>query len=173
MLPWPVTDKEPRGAVHSQDEALIFGLAAVTQINDMNFRYTPPALRVDEYNFLSKAVMSYWAESAYTCAPGKGRRGELPEWKPWNNSPGAPKYLLPDSPAEENIHMSVQYVTKADVLKRLEHDARLPTISAKCKFLAKLINNPINFEWITTGDYINVAGKACAKQLPLQVSLRH
>jgi para-nitrobenzyl esterase len=163
VLPWPGPDKEPRGAIHSQDLALIFGMPPVTEMNGSNWRYVPPATQpgVAGYEFMAKALMSYWAQFAYTGNPGKGRHGELPEWAPWNPQENAPKYMILDSPAEGGLRMSTRYVTKADVLDRLAHDKRLPTVSAKCEFLGKLLNYSTNLARITRDDYRRFADGGC------------
>ena len=168
VLPWPGPDKEPRGAIHSQDLALIFGMPAVTQMNASNWRYVPPATQpgVAGYNFMAKALMSYWAEFAYTGTPGKGRHGELPEWKPWDPQENAPKYMILDSPAEGGLRMSTRYVTKAVVLDRLAHDKRLPTLAAQCEFLGKLLNYSTNLARITRDDYRRFANGGCPARRP-------
>jgi para-nitrobenzyl esterase len=168
VQPWPGPDKEPRGAIHSQDLALIFGMPADTQMSERNYRYVPPATKagVSGYNFMAKAMMSYWGEFAYTGNPGKGRHGELPEWQPWNPQKGAPKYMILDSPAEGGLRMSTRYVTKAAVLEQLAHDSRLPTVAAQCEFLAKLLNYSTNLARITRDDYRHFADGACVKRHP-------
>ena len=60
---------------------------------------------------LSAQMMSYWAQFAQAGAPGRGRRGELPEWKAWSDAaPDAPRYIVLDTPAGGGIRMETDLV---------------------------------------------------------------
>jgi para-nitrobenzyl esterase len=164
VLPWPGPDQEPRGSIHSQDVPLIFGLPPVTELNSYNYRYVPPVTKagVPGYLKLSDTMMSYWAEFAYTGKPGKGRRGELPEWQPWSTQRNGPKYMVLDSIREGGLRMSKEHATKANVLNKLENDGQLPSAESKCRFLKTLYNLASNNGRITSADIQNFAGGACA-----------
>jgi para-nitrobenzyl esterase len=64
---------------------------------------------------LSNAMMSYWANFAYTGDPGRGRNGDLPEWQPWQNGDGNAKMIILDSDAGGGIRMSSEEVTLASM----------------------------------------------------------
>jgi para-nitrobenzyl esterase len=66
---------------------------------------------------ISDAMMSYWAEFAYAGAPGRGRRGELPEWPAWRGGVG--RFLVFDTPADGGIRMSADTVSTEILLARL------------------------------------------------------
>jgi len=75
---------------------------------------------------LSEAMMSYWAEFAYSGSPGRGRDGTLPEWRPWARSPvpeldggAAETFLVLDTQAGGGIRMSADASTPADVLRAM------------------------------------------------------
>ena len=67
--------------------------------------------------FISDAMMSYWAEFAYSGAPGRGRQGALPEWSAWGTAGG--RFLVLDTPADGGIRMSSKTVSSEDVIARL------------------------------------------------------
>jgi para-nitrobenzyl esterase len=88
---------------------------------------------------LSRAMMSYWAEFAATGAPGRGRRGELPLWKPWDESaPEAERFLVFDSEDGGGLRMSADSITGAKLVERVADDPRFADAADRCAFLTKL-----------------------------------
>jgi len=65
---------------------------------------------------LSASMMSYWAEHAYTGAPGRGRDGREIAWTPWHDKDGEPKLMLFDTAADGGVRMSSESINQA-VLK--------------------------------------------------------
>ena len=170
VQPWPGPDREPRGAVHSQDIPLVFGFPPVTEMNSMNYRFVPPATKagVAGYEEVSKAMMSYWAQFAYTGNPGKGRHGELPQWQPWSNASNGPKFMMLNSKAGGGLRMATQSLTKAAVLERLARDPRLPTDQDRCDLLAQMVNYHISIRRVVPDDYAAYRGGICARQFPMK-----
>jgi para-nitrobenzyl esterase len=74
---------------------------------------------------LAAQVSSYWAQFAYTGAPGRGRAGNLPEWTAWNGDEGAGKFIVLDTPAGGGPRMENKAVTKESLLAQLASDPRL------------------------------------------------
>jgi para-nitrobenzyl esterase len=69
---------------------------------------------------LSSSMSSYWAEFADRGAPGRGRDGTQPEWRPWENGPGeADKFIIFDTPADGGIRMSSETMGLEEVRARL------------------------------------------------------
>jgi para-nitrobenzyl esterase len=66
---------------------------------------------------LSASMMSYWAEHAYTGAPGRGRDGREVAWTPWQDKDGDPKMMVFDTAADGGVRMSGEWVSRA-ALKR-------------------------------------------------------
>ena len=88
---------------------------------------------------LSRAMMSYWAEFAATGAPGRGRGGELPLWKPWDESaPESERFLVFDSESGGGLRMSADAITSTKLVSRMLDDARFADAAERCAFLAKL-----------------------------------
>ena len=74
---------------------------------------------------LAAQISSYWAQFAYTGAPGRGRGGDLPEWTAWSSDEGAGKFIVLDTPAGGGLRMENKAVTKESLLAQLAADPRL------------------------------------------------
>ena len=81
---------------------------------------------------LSSAMRSYWTEFAATGAPGRGRGGVLPAWRPWDPEPAAEKWMRLDSTAEGGLRMAREVETRAGVEQDLAADTRLADPVARC-----------------------------------------
>jgi len=82
---------------------------------------------------LGAEMASYWAEFARAGAPGRGRRGELPEWTAWSDAaPGSPRTLLLDTPAGGGVRMVPDSVTEEEVIAAVDADPRLATQRDRC-----------------------------------------
>jgi len=122
------------GAGHAVEIPFVFG------------DFDVPVLRslFDEANLatrqqLSRAMMSYWAEFAANGAPGRGRRGELPLWKPWDESaPESERFLVLDTEAGGGVRMSSDAITATKLVSRMLEDPRFADSAERCAFLAKL-----------------------------------
>jgi para-nitrobenzyl esterase len=90
---------------------------------------------------LAAKMMSYWAAFAYDGAPGRGRRNDLTEWKPWDNSsPGALKFMVLDTQGGGGTRMSGDAITTEEVLANVATDPRLPSKKDKCSVWRDLAN---------------------------------
>jgi para-nitrobenzyl esterase len=82
---------------------------------------------------LSAAMRSYWAQLAYTGDPGRGRKGDLPEWAAWDaTAPEAPKFVVLDTDADGGVRMSADVYDKDRLRAEVRGDQRLPTWREKC-----------------------------------------
>ncbi|MGD0948679.1 MAG: carboxylesterase family protein [Candidatus Binatia bacterium] len=110
---------------------------------------------------LASQMMSYWAQFAYTGAPGRGRDGKLPEWAPWDDSSTtSPRFLVFDAPSVGAPRMSADAVTLAGVLEAADADPRLPTQRDKCMIFHDLVTWSSNR--FTENDYPKAGLKGCA-----------
>jgi para-nitrobenzyl esterase len=88
---------------------------------------------------LSGQMMSYWAELAYAGGPGRGRRGDLPEWKPWPGAGSeAPGTLVFDTPADGGVRMEADAVAEEEVIAAIDADPRLATQRDRCAVFWRL-----------------------------------
>jgi para-nitrobenzyl esterase len=108
------------GAGHGLEIPFVFGL----------FRFADPEvtrLLFDADNwpgrkYISDAMMSYWAEFAYTGSPGQGRAHALPTWEPWPAS-DAGRFLVFDTPTDGGLRMEDGRITRADVIDAVDAEA--------------------------------------------------
>ncbi len=99
------------GAAHGLEIGFVFGNF------DISFFGSPAEENMPARDELSRAMMSYWAEFAYTGDPGKGRTGELPAWTRWQNAPeAADRLMVLDSSNDAGIRMTPTLIT-TDVIK--------------------------------------------------------
>jgi para-nitrobenzyl esterase len=123
------------GAAHAFEIPFVFGR--------WNLGRTGRVLYTDENRpnreWLSRAMMSYWAEFAYAGDPGRGRDGDLPLWSAWDDSsPDAPRFAVLDTPTDGGIRMSSEFVTEERVVAQVAADPRLPTQRDKCEIYGRL-----------------------------------
>ncbi|MBI4517675.1 MAG: carboxylesterase family protein [Deltaproteobacteria bacterium] len=145
------------GAAHGFEIPFVFGHFDLGRAANMIFSEdNEPGRRA-----LSSQMMSYWAQFAYTGAPGRGRDGELPEWPAWGASnPTTPKFIVFDTPAGGGLRMSSDTVTRASVLAAVDGDSRLSTPRQRCMIFRELAN------WsrgLSKNDYPNAGRSGCAE----------
>ncbi len=83
-----------------------------------------------ERDTLSDAMMSYWAAFATNAKPGRGIRGDLPEWRPWQRPDD--RLLILDTESDGGIRMSSEQISVGSVLTALRDDQRFTKIVQKC-----------------------------------------
>jgi para-nitrobenzyl esterase len=111
------------GAAHVVEIPFVFGHFDLgKEANAMFTEENEPARRE-----LSAQMMSYWAEFARTGNPGRGGRGDLPEWKP------GPSYLLLDTAAGGGLRMSDETLTEETAFARIAADPRLRNDEERCR----------------------------------------
>jgi para-nitrobenzyl esterase len=112
------------GASHGMEIPFIFG----------HFKFDDPGLTRLLFNeenrsgrqYISDAMLSYWAEFAYAGTPGRGRDGSWPAWQPWRDEDAVPgekrmgNFIVLDTPEDGGIRMSSQIITRNGILARLD-----------------------------------------------------
>ncbi len=108
---------------------------------------------------LAAAMMSYWAEFAYTGSPGRGRKAELPEWQAWDAStPAAPRYAVLDTPAGGGIRMASETWTMGRVVTEVLADPRLARARDRCGVLHALAR----WDDLSRDEYASAGGGVCS-----------
>lgn len=88
---------------------------------------------------LSKAMMSYWAQFAYTGDPGSGREGDLPAWSAWSEaSPSDSRYMVLDSEADGGLRMEGELESMAALRARLVADTTWANPETHCILYAQM-----------------------------------
>jgi para-nitrobenzyl esterase len=123
------------GAAHAFEIPFVFGHWDLGPMSKRLFT----SENLEGRELLSAQMMSYWAQFARVGAPGRGRRGELPEWKPWSDAAAdAPRYVVLDTPAGGGVRMETDPVTQAEVIAAIDADPRFATQRDRCEMYRRL-----------------------------------
>ncbi len=119
MSNWLVDMRTLLGAAHGFDLGMIVGDSM-----DLIARFGGATNgNAEGRRQLSAAMQSYWAEFAYTGAPGRGRDGAQLAWPSWQQGNG--QSLIIDTPEDGGIRLEQASVTVAEVRQRLLTDNTL------------------------------------------------
>ena len=116
------------GASHAFEIPFVFGHYDLGKANAIWTKDNAPGR--DE---LSEAMMSYWTEFARTGNPGRGRKGDLPVWKPWDVTPGSPKFLILDTAVGGGPRMSADALTLEKLIARVRAENRDRSERERCE----------------------------------------
>jgi para-nitrobenzyl esterase len=126
------------GAAHAMEIPFVFNRFDTSMLNSLLYNND----NIPDRDALSAAMSSYWAEFAYTGSPRKGRRGDLPQWQPWNNAtPTSEKYLVLDSASGGGIRMSGDAITLDVLHARFLSDQDFPDARSRSRMYDCLFRN--------------------------------
>ena len=148
------------GAAHALEIPFVFGRLSFPRGGRLLFdeENRPAALE------LSRAMMSYWAQFAYTGRPGRGADGRLPRWKRWDPSGGRePERMLLDTRRDGGLRMSPGSVTREDVIRRVADDPRLQSWRERCEVYRHFVNRRTR---MSVERYREIGQGAC-REVPL------
>jgi para-nitrobenzyl esterase len=115
------------GAAHAFEIPFVFGWLSFGPVTDNIFPESSlPAARI-----LSDQMMSYWAQFAYTGDPGRGRSGDLPEWKSWGSGSG--QFLVLDTEQDGGLRLSKETLTRSRVFAQILSDDRFKATAERCE----------------------------------------
>ena len=86
-------------------------------------------------DFLSGAMMSYWAQFAHAGDPGKGRGGDLPRWTAWQDGADKDTYMILDTQSDGGLRMAQDRMTPQRLLNEIAADTRFADDEARCTVL--------------------------------------
>jgi para-nitrobenzyl esterase len=89
---------------------------------------------------LSRQMMNYWGEFARSGDPGRGTRGDQPDWSRWDA--GAGGLMLLDSAAGGGIRMLQDRMRVAAFKQRLFDDEEFAELRNRCAMYVELFNSP-------------------------------
>lgn len=144
--------KDLFGAAHALEVPFVFG----------NFvkplRVIFPDSMQDEFDTVSAAMRSYWAEFAHTGSPGSGRSGDLARWLPWSNSAGAvPRLMVFDTESDQGIKMVSDRISLLDLRQRLLADRSFTSQKEHCDLYERTFTGD-NF---VASEYANLGISGC------------
>jgi para-nitrobenzyl esterase len=147
------------GAAHGLEIAFIFGEFT----GGLGLGYLYPA--TPQRDALSRSMMSYWSEFAYSGVPGAGRDGSEVRWTPWG-ADGNHMILL-DTNADAGIRMSAETVSVAQLKQRLLHDTTIVDQKERCGLYANLFRD----EEFDEQEYLTLGSDGCAAYDPASLRL--
>lgn len=105
---------------------------------------------------LSRQMRSYWAQLAANGDPGRGQAGDLPAWTAWDETAGAPKFMVFDSARDGGLRMSAASLNRAALLEQLAGDERLRSSEERCEVYATFVQwsdaiTPAEYEQLEDG----------------------
>lgn len=113
--------------------------------------------------YVSDAMMSYWAEFAYSGRPGQGRARALPEWSPWDADDGAGLFIVFDTPDGGGIRMARERITRESVIAAVDAQEELAPLD-KCR----VFHNLFRYEEAWSVETFREMGRDGCRDYPLE-----
>ncbi len=120
------------GAAHGLEIAFVFGEFE----GGLGLSYLYP--KTPARDALSKSMMSYWAQFAYSGNPNTGRNGEQVRWRPWG-SERETSIILDTTPP--GIRMTRDEITTDSLKQRLLRDTSMTDQRERCELYAQLFRD--------------------------------
>lgn len=139
------------GASHAVEMSFVFGDFTTAWVMEDIY-----AKSVDK-DVLADAMMSYWSEFAATGDPGKGRRGELPQWLAWGTQNKTT--LVLDTPSDQGIHMIEGVVTPSSIKADLVDDPSVTSAVERCALYSMVFLDSPDFD---AEEFANFGKEGCA-----------
>jgi len=102
-------------------------------------------------NELSKSMMSYWAEFAYSGNPDAGRDNNEVQWQAWDNAEGAKRLMVLDTTRDAGIRMTDELVTIESIKATFMKDESFAERSEKCAAFERLFQNTDDADYQSLG----------------------
>jgi len=146
------------GAAHAVELLFVFGFIDLGWITNVMYADLPSASR------LSDQMQSYWTRFAHSGSPGRGLKGDLPEWTAWGTLPSDNKFMVLDSASGGGVRMSNAAVTVESVVAKLDGDARVADTEERCGLYRQFVRG---FYVPGALDYASFQNGACL-QWPIE-----
>jgi para-nitrobenzyl esterase len=104
------------GAAHSVELPFVFGTTGGLSV-PLGDPHAPGR------RALSASMMSYWAEHAYSGAPGRGRDRNEVEWTAWSDVDGEPKLMILDTAADGGVRMSAEWISHSSLERAVQNES--------------------------------------------------
>lgn len=140
------------GAAHGFELPFVFGRLTLGPLTNVVF----DSARHDRDLELAQAMMSYWAQHAYTGNPARGRDGTLLRWHAWSDP--EPGFLVFDSSDDGGLETSRDTVTIRGLLERVAGDERLRGDAERCEIYRSFVRES---RTLAPEQYAAIDGGAC------------
>jgi len=115
---------------------------------------------------LSKAMMNYWGQFAYTGSPGRGRYYQQPEWTVWSGS----ETMIFDSPDGGGWRMEKFAPSREDLTQQIEADKTITDQLVRCQlYVETFLISYHSADFWDPERYENLGGGGCDNQNPYQL----
>jgi para-nitrobenzyl esterase len=143
------------GAAHGMEIPFVFNNFGTS----FTTRYTSSEENRPGREALGNSMSSYWAELAYTGSPGRGRDGQQPEWRAWDNTPGAKdKFIIFDTADDGGIRMSSDTIGVDDLRGRLLAETRFKDQEEHCRMYVMALADSDLFD---DQEYAGLGSEGC------------
>ena len=116
------------GAAHGLEIAFVFG----SFDTGLSFGQLYP--NDENQTRLSREMMSYWAEFAYSGDPGTGRKNDQPAWLSWQTD--GKSSIIFDTPRDGGVRMDDQIMTLEKLKVQLVNDTDFNRNDTRCEIYA-------------------------------------
>ena len=148
------------GAGHTTEIPFVFGDWNVSLVPD---NYMFPEDGKPYRDELSRSMMSYWAEMAYSGKPGNGRNDKEVVWLPWENGEKKPKMIIFDTSRDGGIRMSEHEVTGEKLKAEFMADTSFKDQKIQCETYAATFFRSNMFD---QKEYLSLGKAGCANYPP-------
>lgn len=121
------------GAGHGLEIPFVFGSFKSDFYIDLLFGTSTK----EERQSLSKTMMGYWTNFAYSGSPNTGPTKHLPEWKAWNPQSDNNKFLVLDSPPQ-GMRMSGEELFSEQLKQALAQDSIITSQQERCALFRQM-----------------------------------
>jgi para-nitrobenzyl esterase len=145
------------GAAHAFEIPFVFGHLSFGPAS--RFVFDEDKREMNER--LSRQMMSYWGQFAYTGDPSRGRRGDQPHWRAWNPAPDSiDKFIVFDVEGDGGVRMSGDVVSRQQIIADVLDDERLEGWDDRCAVLRGFV---LFSRTMIAERYATIADGACRR----------
>jgi len=140
------------GAAHALELPFVFGNFP----NPLSVIF--PSSMEAEFNTVSAAMRSYWAEFAYSGTPGNGQSSTFTTWLPWDNSPDpVPRLMVFDTLSDNGIRMTSDRLSMKNLRVRLLADKSYTSQDEHCSIYKRMFRG----DAFNADEYANLGKSGC------------
>lgn len=153
------------GAGHALELGFVFGDFE----GGLNFPFLLSEENQPGREYISRAMMAYWAQFAKTGDPGRGTSGDLPLWKPWTADYEG--QMIFDTEPDGGVRMASQPLSAAILKTRLADDRVIDSPERRCRMYVEMFLTGFQVrDFWDAGEYREFAGGECRHYEPFELA---